>query len=398
MNTFWGCDTEALTALSEVVTGRAEQLRRLATALRASVHVTTWCGPDAQEWRRRTDEAVQRVISLVETLRRLAELLASEAEEQIACSRPENGAAPAAGIDPSLVWARLPRLSGASRGSGPLGGLPPLDEWGPLIGGPIMADDPGDLFPDLGEVPDIPGLRPQIWDPYLPREPWPLPWGPPAARDLPEGEDFSLDPEILREAQRDRRLALGSLPIVGPVQLASGVHEGVGDAYDRAEQMLEDAGLGGLTPVVSVARLPHTVTGAVLGEKSVFGQAVSSVDQGIANVMQTGEEVSAAIGDGDLAGAVRAGERGIYRHTGAVADLVTATAVPAAAETASDILGTGAELTGRVSPEAAAPLREAAQSVREAGQAWERTHDRLTDPERYYDLRRQYAPMPWDPR
>ena len=114
--------------------------------------------------------------------------------------------------------------------------------------------------------------------------------------------------------------------------------------------------------------------------------------------MQTGDEVFSAVGDGDLTGAIQASERGIYRHAGMSADLLTITPVPAIADTASDLIGTGADVTEPFNPEMAETLRSAEQAAKEYGQAWERGQERLTDPETYYDLRRTYFPAPWDPQ
>ena len=389
MNTFWGSETEAVTELSSEFATGAAQLAAVVTAAARTVHAAAWFGPDAADHRRRTAEVVDTVIRLVEKLRKLGELLEQEAGEQDVCSQPETG--PGSVGDPLGVRAAPPWVPYPSVGVPTLQGSDDMD-WGPLIGGPLMDPDPPRRLDDL---PDMEELRPLIAGPFMAPDPWRTI---PAPRPLPEGEEFSLDPEVLAEAQGDRKLGLGSIPIVGAVQTVMGVHSGMGQIYDRAEQNLEESGLGALAPVASLLRIPHTVSGPLLGSDSVAGQTISGIDHGLANVMQTSEEISSAIGDGDLAGVMRAGERGMYRHAGAMTDILTATPMPAFSRTASELIGTGADLVESVSPEAAAPLRATEQFTLEFGQAWQHGVDEITDPERYYDLRREYFPAPWDPR
>ncbi|WP_394216038.1 hypothetical protein [Brachybacterium vulturis] len=365
MNTFWGCETERLTELSTVFDARAIRLRTLIQQVALCTRITDWCGPDAEEHRRRTMELVEFIIDLIERLRELGERLGDEAAEQDLCSQAEGSPARSGVGDPLGVRAAppwdlddvdpLPHLSG-----------PPADDPGPVIGGPVMAEDPQELLRRL--------------------------------RSLPDGEDFALDPEILAEAERQRELLLGEVPVVGIAQTLMSGHEAVGDLYDRAEAALVDNGYGAFTPLVSLARVPHHLSEALLGEKSVLGQVTSAVDRGLANVAQTGGEVLSEIGEGDAGGAVRAVERGGFRNAGMSADILTATAGPAIADTASDLIGTGADLAEPLSPGTAETLREAEESVREVGEGWEQGQEALTDPEFYYDLRRTFAPMPWDPQ
>jgi hypothetical protein len=389
MNTFWGCETEALTELSTVFGTRAARLRALIETTAGTVHATTWRGPDAEDHRRRTDEMVEVVLRLVERLRRLGELLGEEAEEQETCSRPRSASTPAG--DPLGVRATPPWVPDPGWGLPPLGGpsQPPL---GPMIGGPLMAKDPtaiADALPDLDDV------GPWIGGPFMAPDPGRTL---PAPRPVPEDEDFALDPGSLSTAEDVRTSLLGGVPVVGTVQTIAGFHEQAGHLYDGAEQMLQDSGLGAFAPLVDVARIPHTVSGAVLGEDSTFGQLTSGLDRGIANTIQTTGEVAAAIGDGDLAGAAGAAERGLYRQAGVTADVLTAGPFTAVTGTASELLGTGADLVEPVSPEAAAPLHEAARAARDVGEGYQGILDDLTDAERYYDARRAYVPLPWDQR
>src|SRR5699024_5777196 len=236
-----------------------------------------------------------------------------------------------------------------------------------------------------------------------PLSPWAEPFAAPLERrelddPLPAGEDFALDPDGLPGAARLRQKLVGQIPVAGFLQYAPALHEGMGDVYDEIEQGLEDHGRGAFRPVVSLARIPHESSGVLIGEDSMLGQTVSALDRSIANFGQTGQEVLTEIGDGDLSGAIRAGERGLYRNIDIGADLLTASPVPAAADAVSDIIGTGADMAEPITPEGAQLLRDAEETIRGHGESWERGQEQLTDPEFYYDLRRRYVPMPWDPQ
>ncbi|ASK67233.1 hypothetical protein CFK39_14230 [Brachybacterium avium] len=389
MNTFWGCETEHLTELSTIFDTRAVRLRALIQRALLCARAADWIGPDAEEHHRCTEDLAETVILLVEKLRKLGELLGKEAQEQDLCSQPDDvtrlGGDPL-GVRATPPWVqdefdRLPSLQGSR-----------WKDLQPRIAGPFMAEDPTELLPDL---PSFDELDPVIAGPIMAEDP---PWATPPSRPLPEGEDFALDPEILAAAQDRRELALGEVPAVGTAQTLMSVHESIGDGFDRVELKLEDNGYGAFVPAVSLARLPHEVSGAVLGEHSVLDQTFSAIDRGVANVTQTSDEVLTAAGDGDAAGAFRAFERGAFRQVGVSADLLTVSALPAAADTTSDLIGTSADLVEPFNAHSAEALRTAEQSVREVGLGWERGQEQLTDPEFYYDLRRRYLPAPWDPQ
>src|SRR5699024_999715 len=149
--------------------------------------------------------------------------------------------------------------------------------------------------------------------------PWTMPLAAPLEerdpRDpLPAGEDFALDPDGLAGAARLRRKLVGQIPVAGLLQYAPALHEGVGDVCAGLEQGRVDHGVGACSPVVAVARIPHESSGVTVGEDSLLGHTVSAGDRSIANVGQTGRGVVTEIGDGDLSGAIRAGERGLYRN------------------------------------------------------------------------------------
>src|SRR5699024_418800 len=167
---------------------------------------------------------------------------------------------------------------------------------------------------------------------------------------------------------------------------------------DALTQGLGAPGTGAFSPVGSLARIPPEVSGVLIGEASMLGQTVSALDRSIANFGQTGQEVLTEIGDGDLSGAIRAGERGLYRNIDIGADLLTASPVPAAAAAVSDIIRTGADMAEPITPEGAQLLRDAEETIRGHGESWDRGQEQLPDPEFYYDLRRRYVPMPWDPQ
>lgn len=386
MNTFWGCDTETMTELSGDFGTGADRMRTVLAAAAAAHRAATWFGPDAEEHRSLTEQLIEQARTLAEVLRRLGELLDRESAAQDICSAVEGGAD---ATDPLRVRAVLPFLGGEDlpRLSGkPEGG------WGPLIGGPLQAEDPTTLADRLPALPDLGDLGPLIGGPLMhepaPRFPAPAPVAP--------DEHYPLDPEHLAAGERLRRLGLRKVPVVGIVQGAMSAHEAIGGAFDGAERALQDHGLGAFTPLVDVARTPHTLSEPILGEGSVAGQIASGLDRSIANTLQTSGEVATALGEGDLAGAVRAGERGQYRSIDATADIIAATPLPALAQTASDVVGTGADLADLVSPGAGEPLRTVEGGLQRAHDDWQGFHDTVTDAEQLYDFRRQYAPMPWD--
>lgn len=391
MNTFCGCDPETLTDLSSVFGERAGQLGALMVGVSGSAHAPAWFGPDAEDFRDRVDEMVEDAIRLVETFRELGELLGQESAQQTSCSQPDEGT----GAREDPVRSTRTEWPGAEKDVSPLMTEPGIRGWGPMIGGPIAMKDPTSLLDHLPSRPDLEDLAPLIGGPFV--APGPLRPIPPP-QPVPDGEEFALDPEILADAQKDRRLGLGAIPLLGTVQMAMGIHDGIGRMLDTSEEILQDSGLGFATPVVSAARMPHTLTGIALGERSVAGQLVDGIDRQLANTVQTTGEVSDAIGHGEWGGAARAAERGFYRHVGVGADVLTATAVPAVVDAGSEIAGSAADVIEPLSPEAAAPLRGIEDTSREFLEDLEGGHDWLTDGERYYDLRRQYAPMPWDPQ
>lgn len=406
MDTFCGCDTETLDDLAERVRESAQRIIELIELLREAAEAVGWIGPDADAHRQRTGAMAEHGLATGADLRAKALELRRHAWEQERASEIDPGAA---------VRAELPG-SGNGRGifedpgrwiGGPMAPADPLDPvpglrwqrdvpapsggWGPWIGGPMAPADPLDTLPSLPSPPTPSGgWGPWIGGPFMPSPPPPVVSGP-----LPEGEEFALDPEIVAEAHGDRELALGSVPVVGPIQTALGLHEEVGHLNDRLDQATDGTAF---EPLARVARLPHTVTEPVLGEGSTAGQLAGVLDRGWANVLQTGSEVTSAVGEGDLAAAARAGERGLYRSAENSADLLTITPIPAYAETGADLLGEGADAVRGVSPETADGMDRVAGTVREHGEGLAEFREAVTDGETLYDQRRRYAPMPWDPQ
>ena len=390
MNTFWGCEPEALTVLSVSCRTAVARLRQLIERILEAAHAAAWHGPDAEEHRRRTDETAEAMTHLLEALRRFSEQLCTEADEQTACSRADE--LPGGAGDPLGVWASPPWTDEPGLAP-PLSGAEPQG-WGPMIGGPMAPKDPLAYRDRLPDLPALEDLLPLLGGPFQ-AEDLPIP---PAPRPLPQDDGLGPDPEVLAEAQRMRRIGLGAIPFVGTAQSVMTAHTAVSDMLDSTEQNLRDSGLRPLAPIVSAIGIPNAIGGIAVGEKSVPGQVLAGIDTSIANTMQTTGEITSALGDGDLAGAVGAGERGMYRQAGVTADLLTATPFAALTDTAADVIDTGADMVEAVDPEAAEPLRQAEGATRQLGESWEAGRERLTDPDGYYAARRQYAPMPWDPQ
>ena len=381
MDIIWGCDTEEMDELVERIVEGAERLRRLIELLRSSSATVAWTGPDASAHRERTAVVTGEASDLCGILRERSRQLHEESVQQTRASRAERGLA----VDPfAAVRAEWPdHLPG-----GPM--QPPDLEGGPPIGfrAPI----------DVDEMPAVPwpeGMgKPGPWvgGPFHPQEPID------PSRPLPEGEPFDLTEESLAHGEDWRRLLLKTTPYSALAQRAMDAHDAVGDGLDRAESALVDSGHEEFVPVVDAARVPHDVSSLVLGEDSSLGQVTTGIDQILANGHQTGTEVADALGEGDFSGAARAGERGIYRHYGALADIALANQLPHVPGVAADVAEHSASAIEPISPQAADGLREAGERAEAFGERFEGAVDRATDTERWYDARRRYMPMPWDPQ
>ncbi|MBB5831782.1 hypothetical protein [Brachybacterium aquaticum] len=411
MNTFMGCEPEALEDLAERMLEGAERLLELIERLRDASAAVAWTGPDADAHRQRTASVAAQGTRAGAQVQGFAADLQEHAAEQEAASAAE-AAPPSFG---GLLRGEMPHRTrtetgtegGASGLPGPgriplppLRGRSPLEDPGPWIGGPFMHRDTQRIAEELEEqLKGFPG-GPWIGGPLMPPG---SPAGgprPPAEVQgpLPEGESFALDPEVLAGAEQDRRLAVGGIPVVGTVQTMIGVQAAASRGFDRAEQSLEEAGYGHLDPVLQAFRLPNRISEMALGEKSVVSQVATGIDKSWANVLQTGDEVSAAVGDGDLAAALRAGERGLHRGAQYSAEMLTATPLPAIADSGADMLAAGADGARRWSPEAAAGFDRAEAELRGLGESVEQWREDTLDAESWYDRRRRHVPMPWDPQ
>ncbi len=411
MDTFCGCDTETLDELAERVREGALRVIELIELLREVAEAVAWTGPDADAHRRRTGAMAEAGHATGADLRSKALELRRHAHEQKRASQFDPGAAVRAELPggaesdeegrgtPGFFEDPGPWIGGPMAPADPLGPLRGMDPptlpggWGPWVGGPMAPADPLDPMPGITvPTPSAPagGWGPWIGGPFMPSSPPPTVQGP-----LPEGEEYALDPEILAEARKDRELALGAVPVVGTIQTVMGAHEDLGRLHDRIGEAAEGTRF---EPLARVARLPHTVTEPLLGEDSTAGQLAGTLDRGWANVIQTGSEVTTAVGEGDWAAAARAGERGMYRSAENSADLLTITPFPALAESGADVLGEGADAVRPISPGAAARIDEVEGLARQSGEDLAGLRGDLTDSESWYDARRRHAPMPWDPR
>lgn len=381
MDIIWGCDTEDMDELVERIVEGAERLRRLIELLRSTSVAVEWTGPDATVHRERTDVVTTEATDLCGILREISEQLAEESAQQTRASQ----GGPSLAVDPfAAVRAEWPEvLFGGPKGSSGWNGEPgigfraPIDfkkvppfPWpegmgkpGPWIGGPFQRQDPID--PD---------------------------------RPLPEGEQFGLTDESLAHGEEWRRLLAKTNKYTALAQGALDAHGTVGDSLDRAESALVNSGHEEFVPVVDLARVPQDVSSLVVGEHSVLGDVSQGADRLLANADQTTTEVTEAVGDGDLTGALRAGERGVYRHQGIISDVAVDVTLPEIPAAAGDVAEHAAGAVEPISPDAAETLREAGERSDALNSSLKETTDRMTDAEQWYDARRRYMPMPWDPQ
>ncbi|MDN5685725.1 MAG: hypothetical protein L0G94_03445 [Brachybacterium sp.] len=381
MDIIWGCDTEDMDELAERIVEGVERLRRLIELLRGTSASVAWKGPDATAHRERTAVVTSEASDLCGILRDRSRQLHEESAQQTRASRGGRGLA----VDPfAAVRAEWPDL---------------------LPGGPMQP-------PDLEGGPPI-GFRAPIDVDEMPAFPWPEGMGKPGpwiggpfqrqdpidpTRPLPDGESFGLTDDSLAHGEDWRRLLLKSTTYSALAQGAMDAHDAIGDGLDRAESALVDSGHEEFVPLVDAARVPHDGSSLVLGENSVLHEVTHGADRLLGNVDQTTTEVTEAVGDGDLTGALRAGERGVYRHQGIVSDVAVDVALPDIPAAAGDVAEHAAGAVEPISPDAAEMLREAGERSDALSSSLQETTDRMTDAEQWYDARRRYMPMPWDPQ
>lgn len=369
MDTIWGCDPEQMDELVETLVERAERLIRLIELLRDLVATVTWTGPDADAFRESTAAAMEAATAVARRITACGGVLSEEARAQDRASCADGPAGvpgPGGGL---AVGAGLSGL--VSRGHDLVGrvasGLRGLEEvWDPrLLGGPLAG-------PVVGPAPG-PGQAP-------------------AAAPLPEDEAYGLDPDRLERAQAFRESVIGEIPYAAEVQSMLSAHTALGNGLDSAEQSLEDNGLGFATPLVTLARIPHATSGAMIGENSALGQVAAGIDRSFANVAQTTSEITDALGEGDLAGAARAAERGAYRGVEYGMETLMPSPVPTFLDATANGVGALADLAEPVHGGTADALR----GVEDLSRHRLEQYERFTDSERVYDARRQYVRLPWD--
>lgn len=380
MDTFCGCDIEDMDALAGRFLTGADRFDRLIERIRAASAAVSWSGPDAAAHRQATGIVTGTAADLCDMLRDRAEQLQEESTQQTFASQGEGGE----GGDPAAAA----RARWRALLTGPVGPQGPED--GPDIGfrAPIDFEDvPTVTWPEgMGS----PG--PWIGGPFMRQDPID------PTRPLPDGEEFGLTEESLAHGHEWRRLFFKTNPYTAAAQTLMDTHDLIGDGLDRAESALVDHGHEEFVPLVDLARVPHDVSSLVAGENSLIGDATEGIEQVLANGHQTSTEVADALGHGDVPGAMRAGERGIYRHQGSVADLVLASQLPHVPTVAADVAGHTADAVEPLSPAAAEGLRGVEERTDAFGTRFEDALDAATDPERFYDARRRYMPMPWDPQ
>lgn len=214
---------------------------------------------------------------------------------------------------------------------------------------------------------------------------------------LPPGEHFALDPEHLAHAEELRRMLAKRYPYTRAAQLAMDGHAALEEKVGDLETTFEERGWE--IPAAAAGVYGHHLglVGQLIGEESALGQATVGLERMWANGEQTLSEVTEAVGDGDAAAALRAGERGMLRHGQLSAELLTAGPVWYAADAFSDVIGGAADAIEPVAPEAAETLHEAEQRSDALGADIRGIREEILDAQTWYDGRRRVIPLPWDP-
>lgn len=410
MDEIWGCDTDDMTTLADRFIEAASRVRRLIELLSSASMSVTWTGPDADTHRESTEAVLAELDALGTAVETRGQGLDDEAAQQEEASGPESGTGHAPALSAPGLRAELPDWHPAAgrddhRSSpdspGGVSGIPPALR--PFV-------EKGRRLVD-GISPEDEGLGPWIGGPMGPtiggRDPQRVDTGGLVERlressdervriPLPGGGEYELDPDQLRLAEQRRRAAVGSIPVASRVQQAVSMHELRDEELDAMEAGARASGIPLATAAVGAARLPHELSGAVLGDRSLVGQALSSIDEEIANYQQTGQEVSDAIGERDPGAVFGALERGGYRHLGVIADRVTLTSLPGTLDAAGGAAGAVGDMVEPISGEAADVLHETERRLDGHADDAEALLDRVTDTERLYETRRRHLPLPWE--
>lgn len=388
MDTIWGCDTETMDELAAEVVERVERLIALFDALRGASAAVTWTGPDADDHRARTATVARQGADLCGILREHARRLHDESAQQSDASRADPFADPgfavrAGGIDPL----RAP-FTGTGSATAPRSGKFTLfPEVDPGFRHPIDHEKIAGVWRKLNEPWSIPPFA----GPFVPRLPH-------HGGELPQSEEYGLTQESLERGELARRTALRGNVYTAGGQAVLDAHTMAGEALDGAEAALIDSGHDEFTPAVSLARVPLDASSLLIGENSTAAGIVHGVDHLFANYSQAGGEVIDALGEGDLAGAARAMERGGYRHLEALGEMATSGPISEVPGVSADMAGHAADAVEPVSPEAADSLRDLEHAHREIADRVEGVRESVLDSETWYDMRRREAPLPWDAR
>ncbi|PWH06909.1 hypothetical protein DEO23_08415 [Brachybacterium endophyticum] len=403
MTGFLGCDTARMITLAERLAGAAGRLAAQGELLTAAAGVS-WEGPDAEAFREGSARARTEAASCAADLTDAAQKILVHAQEQERASSAEDS-------PPPSLADLAERLGTPLRDPLPWGH--PEQDWGDAVRHdlfglsdeelreiarpvPLGYRDHEEMMEAVRRTTDragevVGGLVERARD--LADS-----WGEPVrARD----DEYDLDPVFEKHGSHLRHVLTAPVPYAGEVQTAMDIHGRVSDALDSVERAAQERGYGeAVAPVVSVARAHGALGEAVLGEHSVLGEAASHIDSSLGSSLQSVWETTHALGQGDLGGAAQAMENNAYRQLGIGVHALTTTPAPMLGDAASSYLGAGADVLD--SPVFAGTsvngdqLRRAQAAVDGATEIWERGRTNIADMKPALDLRKQYAPMPWD--
>src|SRR5690606_19530521 len=143
---------------------------------------------------------------------------------------------------------------------------------------------------------------------------------------------------------------------------------------------------------------PLAVTGVLIGEESIVGQSLRGVDQSIANRLQTAEGVVSGIREGDAGEVARELEYGMLREVENSSLLLLPDHSAPILVAGEELLGTAAEVSSVIGPPPlTTALDDAHEGVGDLREHMAHTRGTATDPQQLLRMRREHAPMPWDP-
>lgn len=374
-----------MTELAAAWGTRAERLEALAQELQAAGDAVMWRGPDADAHGARRGQALGEILALVEEILERAQELREHAEEQSEISAPEAGG----GKEPAA--ALIEKLVEIARGMGPEETpLPDVRHY--LTGDPEALDRLARVFADYYEESPESVLNMIALHPGEPSR---------AHEDLERFREFlerDVPAEALDVSHRTGEQAAGIsdrlLGLVPGGSLALGAMDLHGGAGEMLDGIAEDAPWA--RPVLAPARVSHALSGALIGEDSVLGQLRTGVEGRVANVLQTGKDVSAAVGAGDIGGVARAVDQGFHRDLATTIDLVTANPLPAWGHAAGEVSHAVGDALDPIAPQAAARAHEVGEGITSTVEQHQRRWEDFTSADALYENRRRVVPMPWD--